>query len=73
MAKSFWDKEENIIEIEKNKSENIIVKECSKNEKEYVDIRISKVDKEGIYHPTSSGVVIPKEGFDKIIFQFTKK
>lgn len=67
MAKSFWDTETVITTVAKNKSEKIEVKNCTKNDKSYIDIRVTKVDEDGNYHPTKSGVAIPKESFDDII------
>lgn len=63
---SFWDKEEELSTVEKNKSENIVAKRCTKGDKTYIDIRISKVDKEGEYHPTSKGVAIPENLMDDL-------
>ena len=67
MAKSFWDKEELILTIAKNNSQNIDVKRCEKNEKSYIDIRVSKVDKDLVYHPTASGVAIPEANWSEIV------
>lgn len=65
--KSFWDKEEELVTKEKNKSENVTVKHCEKNGKEYYDIRISKADRDGAFHPSGSGVAIPAEIIDTIV------
>lgn len=67
MTKSFWDEEKVIAVVTKNKSENIDVKHCKKNEKSYIDIRVSKVDKENVFHPTSSGVAIPLDSWKEIL------
>ena len=64
---AFWDKEVSIVSVKKNKSENIEVKYVEKNEKSFYDIRISKADKDGVYHPTSNGVAIPESHWDTII------
>lgn len=63
---AFWDKEESIISVQKNKSENVEVKYVEKNDKGYVDVRISKADREGEFHPTSNGVAIPVSEWNKI-------
>lgn len=63
---AFWDKEELIITVEKNKSENIDIKHCKKNDKKYIDVRISRVNKENVYTPTSSGVAIPEDKWQEI-------
>lgn len=73
MAKSFWDTEELILSVEKNKSQNIDVRKCTKDEKEYIDIRVSKVDKDQVYHPTASGVAIPKDSWEKILLKLNEK
>lgn len=67
MAKGFWDKEELITTVTKNKSENIQVKYCEKNEKSYIDIRIVIHDSDGEYRPTSKGIAIPQESLEEII------
>lgn len=64
---AFWDSEIDIVEVEKNRSEKIVVKFCSRNDKKYVDIRVSRVDKEGEYHPTSNGVPIPLDQVETIL------
>lgn len=64
---AFWDKEESIVSVKKNKSENIEVKYAEKNDKAFYDIRIIKADKEGVLHPTSNGVAIPVSHLDTII------
>ena len=51
---SFWDSQETIFEIEKNKREKIVVSKCTRQGKEYLDYRIY-ADKDGEYIPTSKG------------------
>lgn len=63
---AFWDKEESITSVQKNKSENIEIKYVEKNEKGYVDIRISRADRDGNFHPTSNGVAVPVSEWDTI-------
>ena len=61
---NFWDKQELIEIIPKNKSEEIRVSHCERQGKEYVDIRIYKdtsTSTEKI--STKSGVVIPLKQF----------
>lgn len=64
---AFWDKEEMIVSVNKNKSENIEAKYVEKNDKGYVDVRISKADRDGNFHPTSNGVAIPISHWDTIV------
>jgi hypothetical protein len=66
MAKSFWDTEELLGEIEKNKSELIKVKKVTKGDKTYTDIRIFLKNEEE-YRPTGKGVVIPNESINELI------
>lgn len=64
---AFWDKEESIVSVKKNKSENIEVKYVEKNDKAFYDIRIVKADKDGVLHPTSNGAAVPVSHFDTIV------
>lgn len=53
---SFWDSQEIIGTIQKNKRENIIVSKCKRNDKEYTDVRIYAKSKDNdTYIPTSKG------------------
>lgn len=57
---SFWDKQETIYEIEKNKREKIVVSKCTRQGKDYMDYRIY-ADKDGEYVPTSKGYTLETE------------
>ena len=63
---AFWDQEESLIIVDKNKAEKIEVKHCVLKDKEYIDIRtLFKKDEE--FTPTSKGVAIPVEKITDII------
>lgn len=64
---AFWDKEEVLKTVKKNKSENIEARRCFKCDKTYIDIRVLKVDTEGEFHPTSKGVAVPEEVWAELI------
>lgn len=63
---AFWDQEEDLITVKKNSLDNIDVKFVSLKDKSYYDIRISKPDKHGVYHPTSQGIAIPVDQWEAI-------
>lgn len=74
---SFWDKQEQITVLPKNKTEDIMISHCTKNDKEYIDIRIYKQTYGSTTKTlTKNGVAIPMETFlnemPKIIEQFKK-
>lgn len=54
MAANFWDTQEVITEIEKNKKEKVVVSKCTRQGKEYIDYRIY-ADKDGQFVPTAKG------------------
>ena len=39
---NFWDLQETIGTLEKNKRENIVISKCKRNNKEYLDVRMFK-------------------------------
>lgn len=52
----FWDKQKEIKRVTKNKSEEIVISTCSRNNKNYLDVRIYKKAKDSdTYIPTSKG------------------
>ena len=52
----FWDKQKEVKTITKNKSENVVISHCSRNNKNYLDVRIHKKAKDSdTYIPTSKG------------------
>lgn len=51
---NFWDTQETIYEVEKNKREKVVVSKCTRQGKEYLDYRIY-TDKDGEYIPTAKG------------------
>lgn len=74
---SFWDKQEELVVLPKNKSEDIMISHCIKNSKEYIDIRIYKQNYgSNAKTLTKSGVAIPMEAFleemPKLIEKFKK-
>ena len=63
MSNNFWDEEEIINEIDKNKNQKIVIKKCFRQGKEYIDFRIyAKINEE--YTPTQKGFNI---GIEKTI------
>ena len=42
----FWDKQKEVKTITKNKSENVVISYCSRNNKDYLDVRIHKKAKD---------------------------
>ena len=47
MSNNFWDEEEIINEIDKNKNQKIVIKKCFRQGKEYIDFRIyAKINEE---------------------------
>lgn len=53
---NFWDLQETIGTLEKNKRENIVISKCKRNNKEYLDVRIhAKTKDSDNYVPTSKG------------------
>lgn len=52
----FWDKQKEIKRVTKNKSEEIVISACTRNNKNYLDVRIHKKAKDSEnYIPTSKG------------------
>lgn len=53
---NFWDSQEILGTIQKNKRENIVISKCKRNNKEYTDVRIYAKNKDNDnYIPTSKG------------------
>lgn len=66
MANAFWDKEEVVAEIDKNdRGEKIIIKNCEKRGKKYVDVRTYYIDKVGELAP-GKGIAIPDDLADEV-------
>lgn len=64
---SFWDKEELIGKITKNRTEEIQIKQVSKGGKEYVDIRVFWHDgTEDEFKPSQKGVAVPKDALTEL-------
>jgi len=64
---SFWDKEEICGKIKKNSREEIQVKKVTKNNKDYIDIRVFWYDSdEDSYKPSQKGLAIPMESFPEL-------
>ncbi len=65
MADAFWDKEEVVAEIDKNdRGEKIIIKNCEKRGKKYVDVRTYYL-KDGELSP-GKGIAIPDDLADEV-------
>lgn len=58
---NFWDKQDIIGSIKKNKREEIIVSKCERNNNEYIDIRINAKSENDERIPTSKGFNLKKE------------
>lgn len=59
---SFWDKQEEIGRVTKNKREEVVVSMCERQGKEYLDVRIYAQAKDSdTYVPTSKGFSVEKE------------
>lgn len=52
---SFWESEKELTEIQKNKREKVIVNQCTRQGKEYLDFRIHAKKEDDTYVPTSKG------------------
>jgi len=64
---SFWDKEELCGKIKKNNREEIQIKKVTKNEKEYIDIRVFWYDADDdSYKPSQKGLAVPVESFSEL-------
>lgn len=65
----FWDNQDIIGTIIKNKREEIVLSKCKRKDKEYVDIRIySKTANSGDVHiPTSKGINLDIDKKDRLI------
>lgn len=63
----FWDKEEILGKLPKNNTEEIQIKKVSKNNKEFLDIRVFWKDKDnGEFKPSQKGVAIPVDMVDEL-------
>lgn len=52
----FWEKQEEVKRITKNKTEEVVISICIRNNKKYLDVRIHKKSKDNEkYIPTSKG------------------
>jgi GTP cyclohydrolase FolE2 len=66
MGESFWENEDIIGEVVKNKKEKYVVKRVSNKDKFYRDVRVYYWDGEE-YKPSSKGIVIAEENLESII------
>ena len=64
----FWDKQKDLLTIDKNKKEVIKVFHNERQDKEYIELRIYTRDNEEDtdLKPTKKGIVIPKEKWEEI-------
>lgn len=59
---NFWDKQEIIGRVTKNKKEEVVVSKCERQGKHYVDVRIYvKTEGKEETIPTSKGFAVEKE------------
>lgn len=63
----FWNNQQEIVTVEKNKKETIKVSLCERQDKEYIELRIYAEDR-----PTKKGIVIPKEMWNTISTEVNK-
>lgn len=52
---SFWESQKELIEVQKNKREKVVVNQCTRQGKEYLDFRIHAKKEDETYVPTSKG------------------
>lgn len=64
---NFWDKQDTIGSVKKNKREEIVVCKCERNNNEYVDVRINAISDDNKHIPTSKGFSLKKEKFKELI------
>lgn len=64
----FWDKQKDLLTIDKNKKEVIKTFYNERQDKEYIELRIYTRDNEEDtdLKPTKKGIVIPKEKWNEI-------
>lgn len=59
---NFWNKQEIVGRVDKNKREQVVVSKCERQGKEYLDVRIyAKLSNNDETVPTSKGFAIEKE------------
>ena len=65
---NFWDNQNTIGSIEKNKNENIVVSTCERNNNKYLDVRIHIKSKDSNeYVPTSKGFNVKIEKLKELL------
>ena len=65
---NFWDNQNIIGSIEKNKNENIVVSTCERNNNKYLDVRIHIKSKDSNeYVPTSKGFNVKIEKLKELL------
>ena len=58
---NFWDKQEIVGRVDKNKREQVVVSKCERQGKEYLDVRIhAKLSTNDEIIPTSKGFSVEK-------------
>lgn len=63
----FWDKEETLGKLPKNNKEEFVIKRVSKNNKDYLDIRVFWLDTNtNEFKPSQKGVAIPIDMIDEL-------
>lgn len=65
--KSFWDMEELICEIPQSDKKKIVVKNVSKNDKKYIDVRNMFTDSKTGEWQHGKGIAIPLENAQDVI------
>lgn len=71
---NFWEEQEAIGSITKNKKEEVVISRCMRNNKQYLDIRIhsKSKDEESVFYPTSKGITLEVDKKDILIDLLTK-
>ena len=65
---NFWDNQNTIGSIEKNKNENIVISTCERNNNKYLDVRIHIKSKDSNeYVPTSKGFNVKIEKLKELL------
>jgi hypothetical protein len=62
---AFWDKEESLVTIDKNKSEKIEFKYCEKGDKKYIGLTFLKKNSEDEFKPIG-GTTFPTDKWAEI-------
>lgn len=73
MAKSFWDSEETVCDVEKQGTKGTFyrIKKVSKNGREYIDLREHYTKQDGAVQYTTKGTSIPMDNLKELAVVLT--